>query len=288
MSSVATATPQLAPQWQKARLLHALFVATAKKANVNLAACTELDSGTDSGAPQLQNALNWLRAADAQLPIPELRQLLQSTNLGADDQLLAALLAFYNIVPQKDASVRAKLEFVAVQYFAHFAPASLDEVSFASVAAALQPIIGAVQPDSEISRQCDSGIAHLLQAKSLKDLVSNGILDKARSWKESVAARGTSAGLVQITRLNFHLRTVFIRLLHREVNLIRILIGKLEEKGIATVDCASAQLQGAQKLEDLKVLCNRWMSPFRRAYDQGHSFSELILVRQACEKALAA
>jgi hypothetical protein len=290
MSAGTSQIAHLATEWQQARYLHSLFTEVGRRFQIQLPACPELESPIDSsGEGRITAGLEWVRAAEKRIDVAQLRQVLQSTLFGADEDLLRWLAVFYLKAPNHDDLLRAKLDFILVQYFAHHAPAESSQVTYACVAAALKPALGSVPPlDAANLAKSDAIISELQACRGLKDMLDRKLIEKARIWKEALAGIHFEAGLVEITRLNFHLRIGFVRLLYADVYAIRALLQQMEAQGITAVDCSAAGLTKTESLPALRSLCQRWMSPFRQAYEKGHSFIVLVHVRSAAEQVLKA
>jgi hypothetical protein len=251
----------------------------------------ELESPIDRTEPEsVQNIQQWFEQMDERVHVHQLRQLLQTSRLGTEDNL-RALVNHHLEKETKSDSDRDKVDFLLVQYLSSCAPPGFydRDVEFEEVAQVLEPILGEVglhppgwlEPLNQAAKGLDA-------MHSLRDLLGEGILEQMRQLKTSSGQMyfGPTA-LVATARVNFLVRRTFVRLIAADLHAIRFSINELEQRGIRTVNCVRAGLGPQETLENLRQICQEWKKPFRAAYAAGQNFKELIEIRGAVEEALA-
>src|SRR5205085_11998195 len=93
--TMATATHQLtelAGQWRDARRLNLLYGALQQKFDLGVPPCPELESPINRAEPEaLERVWNWFKQMDERVHVHQLRQLLQTTRLGTEENLRAMI-----------------------------------------------------------------------------------------------------------------------------------------------------------------------------------------------------
>ncbi|HZS29606.1 MAG TPA: hypothetical protein VFB76_20440 [Candidatus Angelobacter sp.] len=291
MTTTAKPTTEVAAYWREARKLYTVYSSLLERFALGLLPCRELESPIDRSEPDsVQNIQRWFEQMDDRVHVHQLRQLLQTSRLGTEDNL-RSLVNHHLQKDTKTESDRDKVDFLLVQYLSSCAPPGFydRDVEFEEVAQVLEPILGEVglhppkwmEPLNEAAKGLDS-------LHSLRDLLNDGMLDQMRQLKTSAGEMyfGPTA-LVGIARVNFLVRRTFVRLIAADLHAIRFTINELEQRGVRTVNCVRAGLGPQETLENLRQICQEWKKPFRAAYAAGQNFKELIEIRGAVEEARA-
>jgi hypothetical protein len=276
--------------WRVAGRLHTIYAELDRTFELGTGPCSELEHKTDTASPEvLQRVCQWFERIDAQVQVWQLRQLLQSTNLQTEENL-RYLIVRHLEKKQKTESDKEKIDFLLVQYLAHCAPHGVTEqhITLEGVARVLEPALGekpAIFP--EWTGQLDEKLQRMNASESLEELQDSGALTEAREMK---AASGDHyfqpAFLVAFTRFNFLARRAFFRAMHVDLHAIRNGVNELERRGIVVLDCREAGLSEQESLEHVRHVIHQWKTPFRAPYSGGSSFQQLILLRQALQRAL--
>jgi hypothetical protein len=290
--TTATAKPltEIAAQWREARRLYDVYSALQERFALGMPPCKELESPIDRAQPEIiERVWDWFGKMDERVHVHQLRQLLQTSKLGSEENL-RALIAHHLGKKTKTGADRDKVDFLLVQYLSSCAPPGFYDrkVSFEEIAQVLEPVLGEVglnppqwlAPLEDASETFD-------QYRGLRELLQQRTLEKMRELKAGAGDMyfGPTA-LVAITRFNFTVRRTFVRLIAADLHAIRFSLNELEQKGVHTVDCASAGLSHEETLENLRQICQEWKKPFRAAYAAGQNFKELVAIRTAAEEAL--
>jgi len=276
--------------WRVARRLYTIYAELDRTFELGTPPCPELERHDDATTPEaLERVCQWFERIDAQVQVWQLRQLLQSTNLQTEENL-RYLIVRHLEKKQKTDSDKEKIDFLLVQYLAHCAPHGVTEqhITLEGVAVVLEPAVGekpAIYP--EWIGQLDDKLQKMNACESLEELQDSGALTEAREMK---AAAGDHyfqpALLVAFTRFNFLARRAFFRAMHVDLHAIRDAVNELERRGILVLDCREAGLTEQESLEHVRHLIHQWKTPFRAPYSGGSSFQQLILLRQALQRAL--
>jgi len=280
----------LADEWRDARTLYPLYSALQREFMTSLADCPALAGGDDCPPKEMvEEARQWLLAADERIQVHQLRQFLQTTTLSSE-HALRALLAHHLHKPEPSDNDRDKIDFLLVQYFAHRAPSPLkDPVDLQCVAQTLEPVLGAV--DLEVPDWL-APLGLLLQEASqcpdLNSLLYSHILEKGRKIK---ASAGTNyylpVALVVFARFSFIMRRIFFRLVHHDMSAVLDGLRALEQRGVTKIDGRRAQLGAAESLDRLRLICQSWKVMFFAEYCSGQPVNILVGLRDAVEEALA-
>lgn len=291
--TTTTAKPltEIAAQWREARRLYDVYSALQERFALGMPPCKELESPIDRAQPEIiERIWDWFGKMDERVHVHQLRQLLQTSKLGSEENL-RALIAHHLGKKSKTGADRDKVDFLLVQYLSSCAPPGFYDrkVSFEEIAQVLEPVLGEVglNPPKWLAPLEDAAET-FDQYRSLRELLQQKTLEKMRELKAGAGDMyfGPTA-LVAITRFNFTVRGTFVRLIAADLHAIRFSLNELEQKNVTTVDCAAAGLSHEETLENLRQICQEWKKPFRAAYAAGQNFKELIAIRTAVEEALA-
>src|SRR3954462_8008969 len=149
--SSATASLNLgdvAAAWRSARRIYPIYLALNQQCGFGLAPCRQLESPIDRSDPESTQAVaQWLQQMDAKIEVHQLRQLLQTSPL-AGEEGLRALIQRQLSSSDKSNTVRDKVDYLLVQYYAHCAPHDAHEASIDHdhVSEVLEPVVGEVSP----------------------------------------------------------------------------------------------------------------------------------------------
>jgi hypothetical protein len=281
----------LADEWRDARTLYPLYSALQREFMIDLPDCSSLAGGDDCPPKEtVEEARQWLLAADERIQVHQLRQFLQTTTLASEHALRTLLVHHLHKAEHSDCD-RDKIDFLLVQYFAQCAPSPLEEaaVNLQYVAMTLQPVLGNVElnvPDWL------APLGLLLQEASqcpdLNSLLSSHILERSRRIKVSSGKDYyLPVALVVFARFSFIMRRIFFRLMHHDLNAILDGLRTLEQRGVTKIDGRRAQLGAAESLNRLRLICQSWKVMFFAEYSSGQPVNMLVELRAVVEEALA-
>jgi hypothetical protein len=291
---MGTATQQLtelAGQWRDARRLYILYGALQQKFDLGVRPCPELESPINRAEPEaLERVWAWFAQMDERVHVHQLRQLLQTSRLGTEENLRAIITRHLEKENKVDAD-RDKVDFLLVQYLGSCAPPGFydKEVTFEDCAMALEPVIGEVGMHTpKWLEPLDECLKEIEQCQSIRELLNKGILDETRLLKVSSGEMyfGPTA-LVAITRFNFMARRGFVRMIAADLHAIRSSLRDLEVNGITVLDCSKAGLSSQETVSHLRDICHEWKKAFHAAYAAGQSFKQLVDVRTIVEDRLS-
>lgn len=291
MTTATKPLSEIAAQWREARQLYEVYSALLENFALGLPPCRDLESPIDKADPQaIERVQQWFVQMDDRVHVHQLRQLLQTSRLGTEENLRALVHHHIN-KEKKTEGDRDKIDFLLVQYLSSTAPPGFYEksVSFEEIAQVLEPLLGEVGAHPpKWQEPLEQATNSLENVRSLRDLLEQGTLDQMRKLKVSAGDMyfGPTA-LVAITRFNFFVRRTFVRLIASDLHAIRFSLNELERRNVKSVDCRRANLGAKESIESLRQICQEWKKPFRAAYAAGQNFRELVEIRTALEDALA-
>jgi len=283
MSTATVSLLEIAAEWRTARRLYPFYSALIREFDLDVPHCKELENPVDRSEREvLQRVQNWFDTVDRTAQVAQIRQLLQNQRFGEEEMLRSLLLRH---LPQdhRDESLRDKLDYLLVQYFAAVAPHHPhdDDVTSSEVEEALRPVLGRVEIKSFAWVKELENIADAVdRCSSLGELLDSGLVELGRNAKRDLGREYfVPAALIEIARFNFRLRLGFFRLMHSDLHAIRKALQELESMGVTSVDCREAGLGSEEPLATLRMLCHQWKKPFREAYRAGQSFRQLGIIR---------
>src|SRR3984893_3101692 len=101
----------LSARWSLARRLYPIYFELAREFVIDVQACPDLESGTDTPAPErVEQARQWLEEMDQRIQVHQLRQFLQTSSV-VDHEGLLSLLKHFLANHAKNEAVRDKLIF---------------------------------------------------------------------------------------------------------------------------------------------------------------------------------
>ena len=119
-------------------------------------------------------------------------------------------------------------------------------------------------------------------------MLTSGTLEKGRKLKMSVDEDYFEpVAMVAFTRFSFLMRRVFFRLMHQDLNTILDGLRELETRGVATLDCRSAQFSADEPVARLRMICQSWKVMFHAEYSAGSPLRMLVDLRNVVDAALA-
>ena len=292
MSTATVPLIETASEWRTARRLYPFYSALIREFQFDLPHCKELENPVDRSEREVLERIQiWFATVDAEVQVAQMRQLLQGQRFG-EEQMLRALLLRHLPQDTREESLRDKLDYLLVQYFAAVAPHHPhdDDVTSFEVEEALRPVLGQVElRQFSWTKELDNIASAVDHCSSLGELLDSGLVEMGRKAKRSLGGEYFKpAVLIEVTRFNFRLRLGFFRLMHSDLHSIRKAVQELEAIGVATVDCREAGLGSEEPLATLHTLCHQWKKPFREAYRAGQSFRQLGIVRNILAKAVMA
>ena len=277
--------------WRAMQLLYPLYTGLAREFVIDLPPCADLESGTESPSQEsVEQARCWFLDMDSHIQVHQLRQFLQTTSLTSENGL-RTLLEHHLHKAQRTESDRDKTDFLLVQLFSHCAPSRLEDsdVDMQYVAQVLEPVIQVSDlAVPEWLRSLEEYIQAANGCQGLNELLSSGILEKARKLKSSTGENYfIPEAMVAFTRFSFLMRRVFFRLMHQDLNAILDGLHELELRGVNSLDCRSAQFSADEPVARLRMICNSWKVMFHAEYSSGQPLRILVDLRIVIDAALA-
>jgi hypothetical protein len=125
------------------------------------------------------------------------------------------------------------------------------------------------------------------RAHSLDELLHGGILEQGRKIKSQAGDLFfMPVALVAFTRFGYLMRRVFFHLMHEDLNAILDGLTRLEEQGIAMLDCRRAQFSAQEPIVRLRMICQSWKVMFQAEYSSGQPLRMLVDLRASVADAL--
>jgi hypothetical protein len=112
MTTTAKPTTEVAAYWREARKLYTVYSSLLERFALGLLPCRELESPIDRSEPDsVQNIQRWFEQMDGRVHVHQLRQLLQTSRLGTEDNL-RSLVNHHLQKDTKTESDRDKVDFL--------------------------------------------------------------------------------------------------------------------------------------------------------------------------------
>ncbi len=282
-------------QWTEARSVFSIYLAIAKQVGADLPFESDRRSLPETPDPELLGRVrSWLDQMDQQVQVHQLRRLLQTTTLNANEAGLRAMILRHLRKPEKSPVDRNKVDFMLVQYFALCAPAKIyhKQIEPEDVAQVMTPILGGADPTAlALCAPLETMIEALRGFRSLREILKTNFIEQGRKVKESAGPRFYEpASLLAFVRFNFLLRRTFIELMHADLIAIRAVIGRLEAAEVQTMDCRTLGLGAGEPVGKIRQMADDWKQPFQIDYTErtiNQAFEKLLALRSVVEKALA-
>jgi hypothetical protein len=235
----------------------------------------------------------WLDEMDQRVAVHELRKLLQTTTLNANETSLCALIHRHLQKSAKTNVDRDKVDFLLVQYFALCAPAKIyhKQIELFDVAQVMKPVLGDVDDSTlEWCAPLEQMIEKLRSFRSLREILKTNFIEQGRKVKETAGGMFYDpSALLAFVRFNFLLRRTFIELMHADLIAIRSGLAQLETAGVRIIDCHHFGLSAEEPLAKIREAADEWKQPFQKEYTErsvNQTFEKLLGLRTDVERAL--
>jgi hypothetical protein len=235
----------------------------------------------------------WLDEMDQRVAVHELRKLLQTTTLNANETSLCALIHRHLQKSSKTNVDRDKVDFLLVQYFALCAPARIyhKQIELFDVALVMKQVLGDVDDSTlEWCEPLEQMIEKLRTLRSLREILKTNFIEQGRKVKETAGEMFYDRpALLAFVRFNFLLRRTFIELMHADLIAIRSGLSQLETAGVRTIDCHHFGLSAEEPLAKIREVADEWKQPFQKEYTErsvNQTFAKLLGLRTDVERAL--
>jgi len=290
MTPQPESTTNPAVVWAKIRRIYPIYADLAREFVVDLPACAELESGTDSPRPEsVEQAQLWLDQMDQQIQVHQLRQFLQTSSV-VEPESIVALIQHLLANPVHSDSMRDKIDFLLVQYFSQIAPDKLEDerADLAYVAHEMEPVLGKVELNPPVwLNALDRVVDAARKCRALDELLHGGLLEQGRKAKSQAGDLFyLPVALVAFTRFGYLMRRSFFRLMLADLNTILDGLTELEERGVETIDCRRAQFSAQEPVVRLRMICQSWKVMFQAEYSSGQPLRMLVDLRASVESAL--
>jgi len=292
MSKVLAPSGSVAATWREIRRLYPIYVAMAGTFQLGDPPYKDLSDLKEQSNPEaVQRIERWLAEMDGRIQPHHLRQLVESGDLATSEDKLHTLIDRHLGRKERADADRDKLDFLLIQYFVTCAPPSFHDrdVDLSDVADVFETILreGHASPPKWLE-PVEALIGVMQECETLDDLERRRIMERGRELKIALAEKYfDSISLVAFTRFNYLLRRTFFRLMNQELRAIESGLRELEARGVAFVDCTSAQLSSHEPIANLYQIHRNWKRPLIPDYAAGHSFDLLLRLRESIEHALA-
>jgi hypothetical protein len=282
---------EIAAAWREARRIYPVYAALIRQFALGVRPSAELESPINRSEPEvLAKIARWFDEVDDKCEVWQLRQVLQTAAWVSDDQL-RSMVRRHLKKTSRDVKVRDKVDYLMVQYYAHYSPqdAHNQNITFEHVAQALEELTGSAESEPSFGTDLQKVLNDLGGCSSLKHLLEKKLIERSREIKERSGEKYFEAGsLVAFARFNFMMRLGFFRLMHADLHAMRFALHAMEERGQSECDCSSAGLSKNEPIAQLRQICYDWKKPFRAAYSAAVNFKQIVELRAAVEAAEAA
>jgi len=282
----------LAAQWSQARAIYSIYHGIAQRFALEAPACPLLESPVNAAEREaIATVGRWFQEMDALIQVHQLRLFLQTSPLSNEVSLRALIQHQFHKQPHAPTD-RDKLDFLMVQYFAQCAPEVLMHTApgFTDVSEVLKPVLGEVLSEDlpASMAQLADVIRRMSRCGSLRSLLQQGLLEEVRNIKAAAQDDYFAAPtLIAFTRINFLTRQTFFRLMRADLQAIRGGVRRLQQLGIAHLDCRRAELSAEEPLVHVLEMARQWKKPFLAEYSAGNHFVQLTELRVTVEDTLA-
>lgn len=281
-------------KWLEDRSVFPIYLALAKQLEMEIPFSQEKRNLPAKPDLELFDEVEaWLDEMDQRVVVHELRHLLQTTTLNANENSLCALIHRHLQKSSKTNVDRDKIDFLLVQYFALCAPAKIyhKQIEPPDVAQVMKPVLGDVAPTTLAwCEPLEKVIETLRTFRSLRDILKTNFIEQGRKVKEAAGGMFYDpAALLAFVRFNFLLRRTFIELMHADLIAIRSGLAQLETAGVRIMDCHHFGLTATEPLSKIREAADEWKQPFQKEYTErtvNQTFEKLLSLRTDVEKAL--
>ncbi len=281
-------------QWAEDRLVFPIYLALAKQLEIEIPVLQDKRNLPEKPDLELFDEVEaWLDEMDQRVVVHELRKLLQTTTLNANETSLCALIHRHLQKTAKTNVDRDKIDFLLVQYFALCAPAKIyhKQIEPSDVAQVMKPVLGdAPTKPLACCEPLEKMIETLRTFRSLREILKTNFIEQGRKVKETAGHLFYDpAALLAFVRFNFLLRRTFIELMHADLIAIRSGLAQLEAAGARIIDCHHFGLSDAEPLTKIREAADEWKQPFEKEYTEravNRTFEKLLGLRTDVERAL--
>lgn len=281
-------------RWLEDRSVFPIYLALAKKLEIEVPIAQEKRNLPEKPDLDLYDEVEtWLDEMDQRVAIHELRHLLQTSTLNANENGLCALIHRHLRKAKKTTVDRDKIDFLLVQYFALCAPPKIyhKQIEPADVDQVMKPVLGDVESTPLAwCEPLEKMIEALKAFRSLRDILKTNFIEQGRKIKETAGGMFYDpAALLAFVRFNFMLRRTFIELMHSDLIAIRSGLAQLENSGVRTIDCQSCGLSSSEAVAKIREIADEWKQPFQKEYTErsvNQTFEKLLGLRADVERAL--
>jgi hypothetical protein len=281
-------------KWAEDRSVFPIYLALARQLEVEIPVPKEKWNLPEKPDLELFDEVEaWLDEMDQRVAVHQLRKLLQTTTLNANETSLCALIHRHLQKSAKTNVDRDKVDFLLVQYFALCAPAKIyhKQIELFDVAQVISPVLGDV--DYATLPWCEPlelMIKQLRAFRSLREILKTNFIEQGRKVKETAGAMFYDPpALLAFVRFNFLLRRTFIELMHADLIAIRSGLSQLETAGVRIIDCHHFGLSAEEPLAKIREVADEWKQPFQQDYTErsvNQTFEKLLGLRTDVERAL--
>jgi hypothetical protein len=281
-------------KWLEDRSVFPIYLALGKQLELEIPFPAEKRNLPEKPDLELFDEVEaWLDEMDQRVAVHELRKLLQTTTLNANESSLGALIHRHLQKSSKTTIDRDKIDFLLVQYFALCAPAKIyhKQIEPSDVAQVMKPVLGDVE-DTTLGwcEPLEQMIERLRSFRSLREILKTNFIEQGRKVKETAGGMFYDpAALLSFVRFNFLLRRTFIELMHADLIAIRSGLAQLQAADVRTIDCQHFGLSGSEPLAKILEAADEWKQPFQKEYTErsvNQTFEKLLGLRADVEKAL--
>ena len=281
-------------KWAEDRSVFPIYLALAKQLEIEIPFPQEKRNLPEKPDLELFDEVEaWLDEMDQRVAVHELRKLLQTTTLNANETSLCALIHRHLQKSAKTNVDRDKVDFLLVQYFALCAPAKIyhKQIEPSDVAQVMKPVLGDVDDSTlEWCEPLEQMIEKLRTFRSLREILKTNFIEQGRKVKETAGGMFYDpAALLAFVRFNFLLRRTFIELMHADLIAIRSGLSQLETAGARIIDCHHFGLSATEPLTKIREFADEWKQPFQKEYTErsvNQTFEKLLGLRTDVERAL--
>lgn len=290
---IKPANPRQA-KWVEDRSVFPIYLALAKQLEIEVPFPQEKRNLPEKPDLELFDEVEaWLDEMDQRVAVHELRKLLQTTTLNANETSLCALIHRHLQKSSKTNVDRDKVDFLLVQYFALCSPAKIyhKQIELFDVAQVMKPVLGYVDDSTlEWCEPLEQMIEKLRTLRSLREILKTNFIEQGRKVKETAGGMFYDpAALLAFVRFNFLLRRTFIELMHADLIAIRSGLSQLETAAVRIIDCHHFGLSAEEPLAKIREVADEWKQPFQKEYTErsvNQTFEKLLGLRTDVECAL--
>ena len=281
-------------KWAEDRSVFPIYLALARQLELEVPLPQEKRNLPEKPDLELFDEVEtWLDEMDQRVAVHELRKLLQTTTLNANETSLCALIHRHLQKSAKTNVDRDKVDFLLVQYFALCAPAKIyhKQIELFDVAQVMKPVLGDVDDSTlEWCEPLEQMIEKLRSFRSMREILKTNFIEQGRKVKETAGGMFyDTAALLAFVRFNFLLRRTFIELMHADLIAIRSGLAQLEAAGVRIIDCHHFGLSAEEPLAKIREAADEWKQPFQKEYTErsvNQTFEKLLGLRTDVARAL--